>query len=102
DVADPVADLGLLDAEGECLARDAEEFFDGRRDGADGNSEGVVADVAVVPDDDIERNDVTFAEDAFEGRDAMHHFIIHRDAGMGRVAARTVLVAITGAAGSEA
>jgi len=34
-----------------------------RRDRADRNREGVVADVAVMPDDNIEGNDVTFAED---------------------------------------
>ena len=58
NVADPVADLGLADSDVEGLAGDLEEPFDVRRNGRDGNRQGVVADVAVVFEDDVEGDDV--------------------------------------------
>src|SRR5690606_28837397 len=64
--------------------------------------EGVVANVAVVPDDDVEGNHIAVAQNAPEGRDTMDDFVVNRDAGVGRIAARTVLIAVTGTAGSEA
>ena len=59
------------------------------RDRADGNRDGVVADVTVVLDDDVERNDVAVAQDALEGADAVDDFVVDRDAGVGGIAART-------------
>ena len=54
DIADTIADLRLADTEVEGFTRDAEKFFEGGRNRANGQRGGVVADVAVMPHDDVE------------------------------------------------
>jgi hypothetical protein len=72
-----------------------------RGNGADRDRQGVVADVAVVFNDHVERDDVTVAQDALQGADAVDHLFVHREAGVGGIAARVQLVAMAGAAGAE-
>ncbi len=98
DVADAVADAGLGDAEGEGLLRDGQKFLNGGRDGANGNGEGVVADVAVVLDHDVEGDDVAVAQDALQGADAVDHLFVDREAGVGGEAAISELITEAGAA----
>ena len=100
DVADAMADLRLPDADVEGLLGGLEELGDPRRDGADRHGDGIVADVPVVFDGDIERDDVAFAEDALEGADAVDNLLVDREAGMGREATRTDLITVIRAAGA--
>ena len=102
DVADASADLGFRDAEAEGLFGHLQEALPLGRDRPDGDGGGVVADVAVVGNHDVDRDDVAIAQDAAERGDAMHHFFIDRDAGVRRIAAGTQLVTVAGAAGTEA
>ena len=46
--------LRLADTEVEGFTRDAEKFFEGGRNRANGQRSGVVADVAVMPHDNVE------------------------------------------------
>src|SRR5690606_30458849 len=83
DIADAIADLCLTDAEIERLAADAKELLELRCNRADGNGEGVVADVAVVPDDDVEGNHIAIAQNPAKGRYTVDDFVVNRDAGVG-------------------
>ena len=102
DVADAIADLRLPDADVEGLLGGLEQPGDPRIDGADGHRDGVVADVAVGFDGDIERDDVAIAENPLEGADAVDHLLVDREAGIGGKPARTDLVAEVRAAGAVA
>ena len=102
DITHTVTHLRLFNPEIKGLTANPEEFFECRRDRAHRYSKRIVADVAVFPDNDVERNNITFAEDSFEGRDPVNDFFVHRDAGVRRITAGTVLVAITSTPGSEA
>ena len=53
---------------------------------ADGVGDGGVGIKAVVDDAAVDRNDVAGAEEAFLGRDAVHHLVIDGGAERGRVA----------------
>src|SRR5208283_601620 len=85
----------------ERLTGDPQEPFDGRRYGRDGHRRGVVADVAVVGDYDVQGDDVALGKDAPERRDSMDDLFVYRDAGMRRIAAGFMLVPVAGAAGAE-
>ena len=93
DVADAIADLRLADADVEGFLGGLKQAGDFRSDGTDGHRDGVVADVPVGFDGDIERDDVAIAEDALEGADAVDHLLVDREAGVGGKAPRTDLIA---------
>ncbi len=70
------------DTEAERLFRHAQQLLHDGIDGADRNGDSVVADETVVFDDDVERDDVTVAQDPPERRDAMNDLLVDRDAGL--------------------
>src|SRR5262249_34222467 len=60
--------------------RRLEELARDRVDLADGHRSCRVAVPAVLPDADVERENVSLAERSLRARDPVHHFLVHRGA----------------------
>ncbi len=87
DVAQAVAGPALHDRLVEALARHVEQLLDPRRHRAHRQRDRAVRIVALDDAAQIEPDDVALAQLALGRRDAVHHFLVDRDADGGRVAA---------------
>src|SRR6185436_14622803 len=87
DVGEAPAGPALLDAELEALPGDVEQLLDPRRHLTDRQRERAIGVVPIHDTPQVQTDDVALLDPPLRGRNAVHDFLVDRDAHGGREAA---------------